>query len=152
VAAEERVLLHADDHVQVARRPARGSRLALARDPELAARVDARRDLHVQLALHGQLSLAAAVLARVRDDAAGPAAAPAGAGDAEEPLLERDLAAASARGAGRGLGARGRARAVADRAVLGPWDLQRGLGAESRLLERQLEVVAQVGPAARPPA
>jgi len=44
------MLLDADHDVEVARRAARASRLALAADPELAAVVDAARDLDLQLA------------------------------------------------------------------------------------------------------
>src|SRR5262249_8463268 len=142
-ALEERMLLGAHDDVQVARRPAGRARLALARDAELAARVDPGGDLDLEPALDGHLALAAALLARARDHAAGAVAAAAAPGHAEEALLESHLARAVAGAAGRGLGARGAAAAGAGRAGLGPRDLHVGLGAEHGLLEGQLEVVAQ---------
>src|SRR5262249_57928366 len=69
---------------------------------------------------------------------------------AEEALLERDLARAPARAAGDGAGARRAPAAVTGRAGLGARDLDVGLRAEGRLLEGQLEVVAEVGAAAGP--
>src|SRR5688572_15215947 len=48
LAAELRVRLDMDDHVQVARRPTPRRRLALAGQPDLVALVNARRDRHAQ--------------------------------------------------------------------------------------------------------
>src|SRR5262249_46996840 len=143
----EGVLVHADHHVQVAGRAACEPRLALARDLDLAPGVDARGDLEQTLVLADHRALAAAVLALAGDHLAGAAAAPAGARHAEEALLERHLAVAVA------LAAAGRRRpgsgaaARAGRARLRTRDLDVRLGAEDGFLERQLEVVAQVGAA-----
>ena len=118
VALEERVRLDADDDVEVPGRAAGGARLAFAGDAELAVGVHSGRDLDLELALHRDLPLSAALLALAGDDAARAAAAAAGPGHAEEALLERHLSAASAGGAGRRLGAGGGARAAAGGAVL----------------------------------
>src|SRR5207245_749964 len=66
--------------------------------------------------------------------------------------LEGDPTAAVARLAGRRLGARRRAAALAGLAGRRAEDLDVRLGAEGRFLEAQLEVVPEVGPAARPAA
>ena len=81
--------------------------------------------------------------------APGAAALAAGARDAEEALLERHLAGAAALRAGGRLRAREGAAARAGLAVRQAGDLDGRLGAERGLLERQLQVVAQVGAAAR---
>src|SRR6185503_17418408 len=91
----------------------------------------------------------AAVLAGRGHHAAGAVAAAAGAGHAEESLLERDLAPAAARRARAGRGAGRGPAALAGRARLGARDLDVGLGAEDRFLEAEVEVVAQVGAASR---
>src|SRR5260370_39067873 len=151
VALEEGMVLHADDDVEVPRRPPEAARLALASDAELAARVDPGRDLDLQLALDGDLALAVAGLALAGHHPPGAAAAPAGPGHAEEALLERHLSRAAPGGAGGGLGPPGRAPSSPVLASLGAGDLDVGLGAEGRLLEGHLEVVAEVGPPSRPP-
>src|SRR3990172_897053 len=151
LALEEWVLGDPQDDEEVARGPAPRPRLAFARDAELAARVHPGRDLDPQRPLDRTLALAITAPALLGDDAPGAAAVAAGAGDAEEALLEGDLSRAPARGAGRGLGARGGAAAPAGRARLGPRDLDLRLGPERGLLERKVEVVAQVGAAPRPP-
>src|SRR5512135_1355719 len=89
---EERVLLHGEHHVQVADGPARGPGLPLAAQLEARAAVDARGDLHLELAAFPDVAGAAAASARVLDDLARPPAAAAGATYREEPLLHRDLA------------------------------------------------------------
>src|SRR5262249_27908965 len=144
LALEERVLLHADDDVQVAGGAARAARLALAADAELAAGVHAPGDLDLQLPLHGEVSLSRAVLAARGHHLTVAVAAAAGPGHAEEPLLEGDLAAPPAGRAGGGGGAGRGAGALARRANLCARDLDRGLRPEQGLLERQLQVVAEV--------
>ncbi len=142
------MLAHAKHDIEVARGAAQRPRLAFAGDAELAAVVDPRRNLDLQLALDGQNPLTPAPLAQAFHDLAGAPATAAGASDAEEALLEGDLARARAGGAGRGLRARGGAAAPALGAGLGAGDPHVGLGTEGRFLEGQLEVVPQVGPAA----
>ena len=87
--------------------------------------------------------------ARLGDDRPGAAALSAGARDGEEPLLIPQLTAALALRAGGRLRPFGRARAVARLTLLLPGDLQRHLGALGRFLERDLQVVAQIGTALR---
>src|SRR6185503_8278918 len=82
--------------------------------------------------------------------ASGPAAAAAGAGHAEEALLEGHLARAAAGRARGGAGAGGRAVARAGGAGLRARDLDVRLRPEGRLFERQVQVVAQVGAAPGP--
>ena len=98
----------------------------------------------------------AAGLARALDDLPLAAALGAGPGDREEPLLVAQLTAPLA---GRALGpprSRLGATPVAGLAGLEPRDLEPGLEALCRLLERDLEVVAKVvarpRAAAAPPA
>ena len=71
----------------------------------------------------------------------------AGLLDREETLLQADLAAALAGGAGLGLGARLGAAAVADLAGFHGGDADLGLGAVGRLFEGDFQVVAQIGTA-----
>src|SRR5262249_10593168 len=92
---------------------------------------------------------AVAGLTRLRDHAAGTAALRAGRRDREEPLLPADLALAAAHRAHRRGGARRRAAAAAGLAGFLPRNLNGGFGALGRLVERDLEVVAEIGPALR---
>jgi hypothetical protein len=147
VAPEELVVRDPEDDVEVAGGATLGSPLALAGDPELGAVVDAGGNLDLERALGLDLALAVARLALLGDDAPGAAAVAARAGDAEEALLERDLPRASAGGAGGRPGAGSGPRARAGLAGLTPGDADLGLRSERRLLERDLEVVAEIGAA-----
>src|SRR5690606_3068789 len=100
------VLLDVDLHIQIARRPAVGTRLAIARRADAHAIVDAGRDLHFERLVALDASGAAAGRARLGDDLAAAMAFRAGLLDAEEALLHAHLAVAGAGGAGHGLGAR----------------------------------------------
>ena len=80
---------------------------------------------------------------------AGAAALAAGARHGEEPLLIAQLTAPLALRARGRLRPFGRAVAAARLALFLPRNLQRHLGALGRFLERDLEVVAQVGAALR---
>jgi len=71
----------------------------------------------------------------------------AGLLDGEKSLLHAHLALAVAGGAGLGLGAGLRPRAVAGRACIHGGNADLGLGAVRRRLQRDLEVVAQIGAA-----
>src|SRR6185503_1924887 len=148
-AMEERVLLHVDDDVEIARRAAGGSVFPFAVQPEALAGGDSRGNLRGDLALAADAPGAAAGLARLADHPAAAAAGGAGSRHREEPLLEAKLPRALAlrahfrRAAGRG------ARPAAALAGLFARDLDRRLGAGERLLERDLEVVAQVRSALR---
>src|SRR5205085_12501633 len=85
-----------------------------------------------------------AALAAVLDDRAATVALRAGAGDGQEALREAHLAGATAGAAGHRRLAAGAAAALAVRALLEPRHAQRAGDAEGRLLEGELEVVAQV--------
>src|SRR5581483_7035084 len=107
-------------------------------------------DLDRDLPVLGHASFAATRGARFGDHLAGAAALRTGAGDGEEPLLEADLPLAAALRADGGRAPGLGSRSVAGLAGLLPRDLHRGFGAVRRLLERDLEVVAQIGAALRP--
>src|SRR5439155_9671317 len=91
VAAEELVLLHVHDDVQVSGRTAGRSRFAFALQPQLLSGGDARRNLHRDLPFPRHASRPAALLARVGDDPSRAAALRAGPRHGEESLLEADL-------------------------------------------------------------
>src|SRR4029077_8824947 len=103
------------------------------------------RNLDRDLALLRHLSGTVAGRARLGDDLAGAAALRAGARDGEEALLEAHLTLAVALRAGGRRRSRCGAGAVAGLAVLLTRNLDRRLDAARRFLERDLEVVAQIG-------
>src|SRR5262245_49161980 len=129
VAGEEGVVADVDHDVEIARRPAAQSPLALAGHPQLHVGVDAGRDAHLQGPLAGGPALTLAGLAGVPGDLAFPLALRAGAGDGEEALLEAELTAPLAGRTLHALGAGFHAGALADLARLRPRDLQPGLHA-----------------------
>ena len=149
VALELGVLGHVHDHVQVARRATGEAGLALAVQPQALARGDAGRDLDGQLALACDAPRAPAPGARLADHAPRAAAQAARAGDGEEALLVTQLARPAALPARLGPAAGGRAGALAGVAGFLARDLDGRLGAGKRLLEADLEVVAEVGAALR---
>ena len=146
------MILHVDDDVEVAGRAAAGSGLALAVEAEALAARDAGRDANGELALPGHVAVAAALRARLGDDAPLAAALAAGLRDGEEALLVADLPAPAALRAHGGGGPGRGARALARLARLLPRDLDAGLHPLGRFVERDLEVVAQIGAALRPAA
>src|SRR6266404_3322607 len=155
-ATEQGVILHTDDDVEVARRAAGRARLPFA--PQLEARpgVDAGWNLHAQAlrATHGPL--AAALRTGIADRAAAAVTLSAHLRDAEEALLEAHLPGAAAGGALLRRRSGLRAFAVAGLARRHARQRDRLLDAERRLLEREVEVVAQIlaaaGAALRPSA
>ena len=92
-------------------------------------------------------ALAVAGIAGVADDLAAALAARAGLLDRENGLLHPHLALAVAGIAGLGGGALGGSRALAGLALGEGRNLDLGVGAEHRLLEIELELVAQIGAA-----
>src|SRR5690606_35894660 len=154
LAVKQRVLLHVHHHVEVARRAALVARLAFAGQAHARARVDAGGNLHRQLAHRLGAAGATAGAARVGHHGAGAAALRAGARHREEALGEAHLTGAAAGGALAPLAGLA-AGAIAVAAALRPGNLDLHLGAEGRLFEGELQVVAEVGaavPAAALPA
>src|SRR5204863_8284417 len=147
LADEKRMLAHAEHDVEVAGHAGVRAGLALAAQLEARAAVDAGRHLDAELVRPPLHAGALAAGARVRDDRALPVAVAARLGDREEALLEAHLprAAALRTGArrGPGLGAAAAARVAGRQA--GHRD--RLLAPEGRLLEADLEVVAEILPA-----
>src|SRR6185503_19763493 len=105
------------------------------------------RDFHRQRLLQLDAAAAGAGAARGGDDAAAAVAARAGLRDRERALRHAHLAGAAAGGAGGRLGAGLGAAALAGFARGERGDADLGLEAVRRLLERELQVVAQVGAA-----
>ena len=138
------MILHVDADVQISRRSAVLPRLALARQADAIAVVDAGRHLHLMGLAVAHPPLAAAGHAGVTDDPAGAAALRAGLLDGEEALAHADVAVAAAGIAGHRRAARLGAAALARRAFLGGRSLDLYGGAEDRLLQRELEIVLQV--------
>jgi hypothetical protein len=146
---KERVLLNVHDDVQIAGGTTVGSGLALAAQTQTLTSCDARRDAHRDLALLLQSSRAAACFARLGDDLPGTAALAAGARDREEPLLITKLTASVTLRTGRRFRTWRSARAVAALARFLARDLDRRFRALGGFLERDFEVVAQIGSALR---
>src|SRR4051812_12815366 len=109
----ERMLLDDQHHIEIAGRPAENTGLAFTLIANAGAVFNTGRNVHLHLVLADQTSFTAAALAGIGDHLSGAAAGAAGACDAEEPLLEAKLTAASAGAAGSGLLAIGDAAAMA---------------------------------------
>src|SRR5690348_16615380 len=93
---ENRMLLHADDDIQIAWRTAMRARLALPGETQSRSVVDARRNVHLELAITPDVPLAFALRARPPDDLAPTIALAAGPPDLQKALLIDHLAAAAA--------------------------------------------------------
>ena len=106
---EERMLVHVDDHVEIAGRTAAGARFAFVAQAKTLAARDARGNLHRQLSLLLHAPGAVARGARRADDRAAAAALTAGARHREKALLIPQLAAAVTLGARLRLRSRRRA-------------------------------------------
>src|SRR2546425_5789034 len=145
VALEHRVRLDVHLDIEVAGRAAVDTGLAFAGQAHAVALVDAGRDPHRKRLLQLDASRAAAGGAGIRDDAATAVAAWAGLRDGERTLRHPHLPGAAAGRAGGRLRAGPCAAALATVAQRHAWDADLGLEAVRRLLERDLEVVAQVG-------
>src|SRR5215207_4807504 len=99
LAPEDRRLLDAGDHVEVAGRTAAQAGLALAGQPDPRALLDAGGDVDLVLLELARAALALAGMAGVLDDGPGAAAAGARTGDREQSLALGLDAAAVADGA-----------------------------------------------------
>src|SRR5437867_9365085 len=146
------MLAHAEHDVEVAGCAGVRPGLALAAQLESGAAVDAGRDLDVELVRPPLHAGALAAGARIRDDGALPVAVAARLGDREEALLEAHLPRAAALRAGARRGPRLGAASAARVARRQAGHRDRLLAPERRLLEADLEVVAEVLPAPRPTA
>src|SRR5688572_26990752 len=144
VSLEDAVLLEVDHHVEVAGGAPVHAGLPLAGQADAVALVHAGGDLHLQGLVLLDAAGPAAGRAGVGDHLAAAVAGGAGLLDGEEALRQAHRARAVAGLALLGLGARLGARAVAGLAGLHGRDADLGLGAARGLLERDLEVVAQV--------
>src|ERR1700694_91591 len=147
VALEHGVRLDVHLDVEIARRSAIDARLAFARKAHALALVDAGRDLDRKRLLQLDASRAAAGSAGIRDDAAAAMAERASLRDRDRTLRHPHLAGASAGRAGGGLRAGSSAAAFAALAHRHAGKTDLGFEAVRRLLQRDLEVVAQVGAA-----
>ena len=147
VALEDGVVLDVDDHIQVAGRTAVHAMFAFAREADAVALVDTGRNLDRQRLVRLDAPCAVAGAAGVLDLLAVAVAHRAGLLDAEEALLHAHLAVALAGTASDRLRTRLGAGAAAGAALLHGRHAQLRLGAARGLLERDLEVVAQVGAA-----
>jgi hypothetical protein len=92
VALEDRVLLHLDEDVEIALRPAAQAGFALAGKPDPRAGFHPGGNVHRKLAFLFHPALAVAGAAGVLDGLAHAVAVRAGAFDREEALLRPDLA------------------------------------------------------------
>ncbi len=136
-----------DDHIQVARRPAVDAGFAFAGQADAIALVDAGRNLHRQRFVLLEASRAAARGARRLHDLAAAVTFRARLLNREKALLHAHLAMAVAGRALDRLGAGLGARAMAGLAFVQRRNADLGFGAARGFLQRDLEVVAQVGPA-----
>src|SRR5262249_3742496 len=148
VALEEAMRADRHENVEITRRRAAQTGLALAGEANTRAVLDAGRDLDLQDLLLARAAGAGAARTRLVDHAPGAVAARAGALDGEEALLGAHLAVALAGRTVDRLGARRGARALARLAGLRRRDLDLGVGALERILEADLEIEAQIGAAA----
>jgi hypothetical protein len=148
-AMEERVLLHVNNDVEVARRATLAAVLALAVQAEPLPGRDTRGNLDGQRALAADPSGAATGLARLGDRLSRPAAVRARSRDGQKTLLITELAGTAALGARFGPGARGGSGARTGFARLLARNLNRRFRPGCRFLERDFEVVPQVGAALR---
>src|SRR5688572_7243928 len=156
VTLERGMRVDVDRDIEGARRAAAGTDLALVREPDLVAFVDAGGDRHAKAPLALRPAVALARLARGLDDLALATTARAGADVdhlAEHGLADAaDLAAALALRAGRRLGARLGTAARAGLAAAEHAELDLLLRALDGFLERDPQVIAQVRPGLRAPA
>src|SRR5690606_185190 len=144
LALEDVVLAHPHFDVEVARRRAGGAGLALARQADAVAVVDAGRNLHLQHFFRLDAAGAVAGLARVADGLAVAGAVRAGLLDAEDALLHAHATVAAAGAAGFDL-AVGGAAAAADAAGHHRGDLDFLLDAGDGFFQVEVDDVAQIG-------
>ena len=152
VALEDRVLLDLDEDVEITRRAATQTGLALAGKADAGAGFNACRDVHRKRAFLFGASGPAAGPAGVLDDLAHAGAGRAGAFDREEALLRPHLAHARTGRAGDGFGPTFGPRAPADVAGDRGGNVDGFLNAVIGVFQRDAQVVAQVRSALCPAA
>src|ERR1700679_2892422 len=147
LALEDGVL--ADPHldVQVSGRPAVAARLSLAIQANSVPGIDPGGHRDGQALLLAHAALAKTGIAGIADDLASALAPRAGLLDREYGLLHAHLPLAVTGIAGLRGGPLGAPRALAGLALRQRGNLDFGFGAEHRLLEIELEFVAQIGAA-----
>src|SRR3984885_14348909 len=147
IALEERVRLYGEENIEIARRTAAHPRLALAGQADASAVLDTGGNVDRQRTLPRHAAGAGAFVARIFDRLPAAVTRGAGALDGEEALLRPHPPVAAASLAGYRLGAGASAGAGAGFARHRRRHADAGGLAAKRLLERDLEVVAQVGAA-----
>src|SRR5512132_2735766 len=149
--SEQLVRRDVHDDVQIAGRPARGSGLAAAREPDPGSVSHAGGDLHLETASRPDAARASARRARVLHDATGTPAPRAGLRHLEEPLVDADRSQATALGTGDGRRPRLSARPPAGWTWRGPLDAHRNRGPTHGLVEGDPNLRLEVGAACGPP-
>src|SRR5665213_2677035 len=144
VTLEEFMRLHGDEDVEVAARAAARARIPLAGQPDPRAVVHPRGDADLKNPFAANLAVAGAGPARIENEASGAPAARTGGFNLKESLAAPHPSGAAARPAERGVGSGPRARTLAGLTRHGGWNLDLHLCARIGLLERALEVIAQV--------
>src|SRR6266568_9206913 len=147
VALKNRMGLDLDLHVKIACRPAIDSGLAFARKTDAIAIVYAGGNLDRERFLFFHSRGAVAARAGLGDDLSGSVAFRARLLDGEKPLLHAHLAVPFTGRAGSRLGPGFRPRPLPSLAILVGRDANAGFSAVRCLLQRDLEVVTQVGSA-----
>ncbi|MDP1909645.1 MAG: hypothetical protein Q8K85_15210, partial [Hyphomicrobium sp.] len=145
VALENRMALHVDEQVEIAARRPANSGLAFAGNANPGAFVDPGGNIDVDFAALERTAIALAGPAWISDHFARPGALRAHSLDHEEALVGADLTSAAAAGAARR--ARLAPRSLPRTAIAFSQCLDLDIlgGARKRFLQRQVEVVAQVG-------
>src|SRR5271157_6343815 len=141
---KELVLLHFQNDIQIAGRPAVRPRLAFALHSQPRSRIHAGRNAQFDIVLALEAPLSVALRTAFLDDLPGALAIGTRAVHGEKSLLIDQLPAPAASLASDNPGALFRARAVARFAILHPRHANLGGDAHGRFVEGQRHVVAQV--------
>src|SRR5579863_9215655 len=136
--------LDRQENIEIARPSAAHPRLALARQPDARAVLNAGRHIDREAALAGDAAGAGAAVARIFDDLTAALAGRASGLDGEETLLPAHPALAGAGAAGGRLGAGFGAGAQAGLAGQAGRQLDGGVLALVGVFEGDFEIVAQV--------
>jgi hypothetical protein len=149
LAFKKWMFLHVKYDVQVAGRASEGSGFAETAEADSSSVFHPRRNFRIYRPLSKNAALSTALGARIGDDAARTLTSGTGARDAEETLLVTDLAASRTGPAiDWSLSGRG-AVAVTVFAHFVAANVDLRLGSEDRLLEVQIDVLAEIGAALR---